>query len=162
MKKFFFFGLLMLLVISYLACGKTGPTDPVCTPVPVASDSAALFKFAGDSIKLTKDTHGLYYHIIDSGSSDPSNHPVFSSNITVTYVAKLMDHTTIDSAVNSNLGGAGLYKLIPAWQIAIPKIGVGGRIQIFAPSALAYGCTGYQTIPANAPLYFDVKLISFY
>lgn len=162
MKKFFFFGLSMLSILGYFACIKSGPTDPVCTPMPVASDSAALLQFAGDSIKLTKDVHGLYYHIIDSGKSDPLYHPVFSSNVTVTYVAKLMNHKTIDSADNTNLGGASLNKLIPAWQIALPKIGVGGRIQIFAPSALAYGCTGYQTIPANSPLYFDVKLISFY
>ena len=159
MKKLFLFSFLIISVIGYFSCGKSGPTDPACTAVPVASDSAALFKFAGDSIKLTKDVNGMYYHIIDSGSSD---HPVFSSTVTVTYVAKLMNDSTIDSASNSNLGGAGLYRLIPAWQIGLPKIGVGGRIQMFVPSALAYGCTGYQSVPANAPLYFDVKLISFY
>jgi FKBP-type peptidyl-prolyl cis-trans isomerase FkpA len=66
----------------------------------------------------------------------------------------------IDSASNSNLNGVGLYGLIPAWQIGLPKIGVGGEIIMLVPSALAYGCAGYPpVVPSNTPLYFDVKLL---
>jgi FKBP-type peptidyl-prolyl cis-trans isomerase FkpA len=45
------------------------------------------------------------------------------------------------------------------WQIGLPKIGVGGHIIMLVPSGFAYGCTGYGPVPANAPLYFDVRLL---
>jgi FKBP-type peptidyl-prolyl cis-trans isomerase FkpA len=70
-----------------------------------------------------------------------------------------MDNKVFDSASNTNLNGAGLYLTIPGWQIGLPKIGVGGHIELFIPSALAWGCTGYGPVPANAPVYFDVKLL---
>ena len=156
MKKLFLFVLSGIVVFSYFSCQKNTPDNPVCTNKPVTADSAALIKFAGDSIPLSHDSSGLYYHIIDSGNS---NKPVFSSNLTVNYTARLMDNKIFDSASNSNLNGAGLYLLIPGWQIGLPKIGAGGRIQLFIPSALAWGCTGYGPVPADAPVYFDVKLL---
>jgi FKBP-type peptidyl-prolyl cis-trans isomerase FkpA len=156
MKKLLLFVLSGIVVFSYFSCGKNSPDNPACTNNPVAADSAALIKFSGDSIPLTKDSTGLYYHIIDSGSDLK---PVFSSNITVNYVGRLMTNVVFDSASNTNLNGAGLYNLIPGWQIGMPKIGKGGRIQLFIPSALAWGCTGYGPVPANAPVYFDVTLL---
>jgi FKBP-type peptidyl-prolyl cis-trans isomerase FkpA len=156
MKKLLLFVLAGTAVFCYFSCAKASPDNPPCTSNPVTADSAALIKFAGDSIALTKDSTGLYYHIIDSGSALK---PIFSSNITVNYVGRLMNNIIFDSASNTNLNGAGLYNLIPGWQIGLPKIGKGGRIQLFIPSALAWGCTGYGPVPANAPVYFDVTLL---
>ena len=158
MKKPFLVFLIILSVFGYYACTKSSPDVPVCTNKTVTQDSAALFKFAGDSIPLTLDSSGMYYHIIDSGSS---LHPVFSSNITVTYVGRLMDNTIFDSASNTSLEGHALYTLIPGWQLGLPKIGVGGHIQLFIPSTYAWGCNGYApTIPADAPVFFDVRLLA--
>jgi FKBP-type peptidyl-prolyl cis-trans isomerase len=53
-----------------------------------------------------------------------------------------------------------LNQLIAGWQIGLPKIGVGGRIQLFIPSAYAWGCTGYGAIPADAPVFFDIELLA--
>jgi FKBP-type peptidyl-prolyl cis-trans isomerase FkpA len=159
MKKVFLFVLSGIVIFSYFSCQKSGPDAPSCTAVPPSGDSAKLIAFAGDSIPLTKDSTGLYYHIIDSGSG---NKPVFSSTITVNYVGRLMNNTIFDSASKTNLMGAGLYNLIPGWQIGMPKIAKGGHIQLFIPSALAWGCTGYGPVPANAPVYFDVELLEVY
>jgi FKBP-type peptidyl-prolyl cis-trans isomerase FkpA len=156
MKKLFLFILSAITVICYLSCAKSSPNVPACVNKLPSDDSAALVNFAGDSIPLTHDSSGLFYHIIDSGNA---NKPVFSSNITVNYVGRLMTNKVFDSASNTNLNGAGLYLLIPGWQIGMPKIGVGGHIQLFIPSALAWGCTGYGPVPGNAPVYFDVKLL---
>ena len=161
MKKMFLFVLICIAVVSYFACTKsTTPQQPSCTDKTPNQDSAAIIKYAGDSISLTRDTTGLYYHIIDSGSSTK---PIFESNLMVTYVARIIPSNIIfDSATNSNLGGAQLAGLIYGWQIGLPKIGVGGHIQLFIPSAYAWGCTGYGTIPPDAPVFFDVKLLSVY
>jgi FKBP-type peptidyl-prolyl cis-trans isomerase FkpA len=160
MKKVLLFVLAGIVIFSYFSCEKAGPSTPSCTSVAPSADSAKLIAFAGDSILLTKDSTGLYYHIIDSGSGE---RPVFSSTITVNYVGRLMNNTIFDSASHTNLMGAGLYNLIAGWQIGMPKIAKGGHIQLFIPSALAWGCTGNgSTVPANAPVFFDVELIDLY
>jgi FKBP-type peptidyl-prolyl cis-trans isomerase FkpA len=165
MKKIFVLILPVILVFGFVSCMKNTPVSstPSCTSKPVAADSAALIKFAGDSIPLTADTTGLYYHIIDSGNSTK---PTASSYLNVTYKAKLMDNFTFDSATNSYLSGATLSNLIAGWQIGLPKIGVGGHIQLFIPSALAWGCigvvnmqSGLVTVPPDAPVFFDVQLL---
>jgi FKBP-type peptidyl-prolyl cis-trans isomerase FkpA len=163
MKKLYLIILFAALVFTYLSCAKTTPATsaPPCTNKDVNADSATLISFAGDTIPLTHDSTGLYYHIIDSGNS---THPSSYSHLLVTYVAKLMNQHVFDSANSSNLGGAQLFNLIPGWQIGMPKIGVGGHIQLFIPSALAWGCTGIVNgnatlVPPDNPVYFDVKLL---
>jgi FKBP-type peptidyl-prolyl cis-trans isomerase FkpA len=52
-----------------------------------------------------------------------------------------------------------LNQLIKGWQIAVPKIGVGGEIKVLIPSSLGYGSAGAgSSIPGNSPLYFNIKL----
>jgi FKBP-type peptidyl-prolyl cis-trans isomerase FkpA len=156
MKKLFFVFVVVGIVV-FFGCNKSLPDTPACTNLSPFADSAALLKYAYDSsLHVTRDSTGLYYQILDSGNS---TRPIFSSNITVNYVGRLMSGVIFDSASNSNLNGAGLYRLITGWQIGMEKIGVGGHIIMLVPSDFAYGCTGYGPVPANAPLYFDVRLL---
>ncbi|HEY2649227.1 MAG TPA: FKBP-type peptidyl-prolyl cis-trans isomerase [Puia sp.] len=157
MKKMFFV-LVVVGIVIFFGCGKNLPDTPACTNLSPNADSSALLQYAHDSsIQVTRDSSGIFYRIIDSGNNLK---PIFSSNIRVNYVVRTMSGYIIDSASNSNLNGVGLYGLIPAWQIGLPKIGVGGEIIMLVPSALAYGCAGYPpVVPSNTPLYFDVKLL---
>ena len=158
MRKMVLVIITVIAVSTYFACSKSTPQTMSCTATPPDEDSAVLIKFAGDSIPLTRDTTGLYYHIIDSGSSFK---PISTNQLLVNYVARFIpSNQTFDSAVNSTLGGAPLNQLIAGWQIGLPKIGVGGRIQLFIPSAYAWGCTGYGSIPADAPVFFDIELLA--
>ncbi len=151
MKQVYFF-VIIIGFISFFGCGKSSPDNNACIAQPVSSDSAALIKFAGDSISLSWDSSGMYYHIVDSGSGPK---PVFSSTVTVNYVGRLIPSNVIfDSASNTNLNGSALYNLILGWRLGLPKIATGGRIQMFIPSALAWGCTGYGPVPANTPVFF--------
>jgi FKBP-type peptidyl-prolyl cis-trans isomerase FkpA len=164
MKKLFLLGLFCIAVFTYFSCAKTdNPQMPACTDVNPNVDSSTIIKFANDSfpnaVPLSRDSSGLYYHIIDPGSS--SSIPTFESNLMVTYIARFIPSNIIfDSATNSNLNGAQLGNLIYGWQIGLPKIGVGGHIQLFIPSAYAWGCAGYGTIPSDAPVFFDIKLLA--
>jgi FKBP-type peptidyl-prolyl cis-trans isomerase FkpA len=158
MKKLLLLVLSCVAIFAYFACSKSTPQATTCTATDPAADSSALIKFAGDTIPLTKDTTGLYYHIIDSGSGTK---PQFFNRLIVTYVARMIPtNATFDSATNSNLNNAQLGDLIEGWQIGLPKIGVGGHIQLFIPSAYAWGCTGDGPVPANTPVFFDVQLLA--
>ena len=91
------------------------------------------------------------YQIITAGNS---THPTVTNTVTVTYVGTLMDGKQFDAGTITY----ALNSLIQGWQIAVPKIGVGGEIKVLIPSSLGYGSSGSGPIPGNAPLYFDIKL----
>jgi len=157
MKKLFFLFVVAGMII-FFGCGKDVPDTAPCSNLSPFADSTSLLNFAHDSsFQVNRDSSGLYYQILDSGDG---THPIFSSNVNVTYVARLMTGAIFDSATNSNLNGYAVYRLIPGWQLGLPKIGVGGHIRLLVPSDYGYGCTGYPPfVPSNAPLYFDVKLL---
>jgi len=156
MKKLLFVFVIVGMMIVF-GCGKQVPDTNACTNKSIYADTSALLTYAKDSsIHVSWDSLGLYYQILDSGNN---NKPLFSSNITVNYVGRLMSGFLFDSASNTNLNGNGLYKLLNGWQYGLPKIGVGGHIILLIPSANGYGCTGYGPVPPDAPLYYDVKLL---
>jgi FKBP-type peptidyl-prolyl cis-trans isomerase FkpA len=136
-------------------------STPYCSPVPTDQDSADLLKFAHDHmIDVTKDPSGLYYQIVAGGWGQA---PKETSTIYVSYVGKRMDGTTFDSVGNSATTGWVLNTLLDGWQIGMTKITSGGHIKLLLPSALAYKCmgTGDGRVMPNAPVYYDVVLVSF-
>jgi len=160
-RKVLLFSIICVGIIAYLiGCSKSpSPGYYACSPLPPEKDSTALLEFAGkNGIVPTKDSTGLYFEIIDTGSGPP---PTLNSKIFVTYVGKLMNGATFDSLGNSANSGFILNQLILGWQIGLPKILKGGRIKLLVPSALAYGCSGSPDgrIPADTPLYFDITLV---
>ena len=155
MKKLIYV-FLCVSVICYFGCGKTAPDNPACTNISPFQDSTALIKYAADSIKTVWDSTGIYYQIIDSGTGA---RPSGGSYLTVNYVGRLMNNFIFDSASNTQLNGYTLNQLIKGWQIGLPKIRKGGHIKLLIPSYWAWGCNGYGSVPANAPVYFDVELL---
>ena len=151
------FGLIVICVavIGYIGCNKSTPQNNTCTNALPSSDSLALLTFADDSIIAVKDTTGLYYQIMDSGTGAK---PTVNSYLKVTYYGKLMNNTTFTSDSNSYLGNATLGTLIIGWQIGLQKIGKGGHIKLLIPSAYAWGCTGYGNVGPDQPVYFDIWL----
>jgi FKBP-type peptidyl-prolyl cis-trans isomerase len=50
--------------------------------------------------------------------------------------------------------------VIAGWKIGVPLIKEGGKIMLYIPSLLGYGCQGGgTTIPSNANLIFEVEII---
>jgi FKBP-type peptidyl-prolyl cis-trans isomerase FkpA len=154
MRKFGLF-VVCVAIIGYIGCNKSSPQNNTCTNALPASDSLALLKFADDSIQAVKDSTGLYYQIIDSGSNVRPN---INSYLEVTYFGKLMNNTTFASDSNSFLNNSRLGDLIIGWQIGLQKIGKGGHIKLLIPSAYAWGCSGNGNIGADQPVYFDIWL----
>jgi len=87
--------------------------------------------------------------------------PTVADVVTVHYEGKLLDGTVFDSSYARGAPATfPLGRLVPGWQIAIPKMGVGETIEIAIPSDLAYGPVGRGPIPPNATLVFKVELIA--
>lgn len=81
--------------------------------------------------------------------------------VTAHYIGWLTDGTVFDSSVKRGEPTQfSLNGVVVGWQRGIPGMKPGGIRRLYIPSDLAYGPGGRPGIPPNAPLIFEVKLIS--
>jgi FKBP-type peptidyl-prolyl cis-trans isomerase FkpA len=158
MKKILIVALLSFFTLCLVlpSCLKSNST-PTCSDKDPSEEYSTMQAYCfANSINYIADTTGLFYQILDPGT-DPK--PTFNSIISVTYIGKMLDGSTIDSTGSTPVR-LPLNQFIAAWQIGLQKIGKGGHIKMIAPSALCYGCYGKAPIvPPNTILYFDVTLV---
>lgn len=101
---------------------------------------------------------GLRWRYVEYAGSD--RHPTVADTVTVHYAGTFTDGATFDSSFDRGEPATfPLGRLIKAWQVAIPQMGVGDTIEIAAPADLAYGSKGKGPIPGGATLLFKVKLL---
>ena len=101
---------------------------------------------------------GLKWRFVEGDGSGP--HPTVDDAVTVHYAGTFIDGETFDSSFDRGEPATfPLGRLIKAWQLAIPQMGVGDTIEIAAPADLAYGPVGKGPIPGGATLLFKVQLI---
>lgn len=101
---------------------------------------------------------GLKWRYLEYAGSDEK--PSVEDTVTVHYAGTFIDGETFDSSFDRGEPATfPLGKLIKAWQVAIPRMGVGDTIEIAAPADLAYGPKGKGPIPGGATLLFKVELI---
>lgn len=109
---------------------------------------------------LRAESHptGLYYNILDIGGNV---NPNVTNTVEIRYKGTFLDGTVFDETQGQATAELSLTRVIRGWQIGVPLIGRGGKIELYIPSDLAYGRTGRGSIPANAVLYFEVELVDF-
>lgn len=102
---------------------------------------------------------GLKWRRIEGDGSGAR--PMVEDTVTVHYAGTLIDGTAFDSSFERGEPATfPLGALIPAWQLAIPQMGVGDTIELAAPATLAYGPVGKGPIPGGATLLFKVQLLA--
>lgn len=110
------------------------------------------------NINAKRHSSGLYFKIIESGSG---NYPTKYSTVDAYYKGYLTNGHIFDETSGESLQFS-LMQVIKGWQIGIPFIKEGGKIQLFIPSELGYGANAIGSIPANSVLIFDVELETVY
>ncbi len=145
--------LILPLLVLVSACGKKCDAEK-----QVNVDDATILQFlTSKNIQAQKHSSGVYYQILSAGSGNIT----YTANTTISakYTGRLLDGSVFDNGggqpISFKLGG-----VITGWQIGIPLIQKGGKIRLFIPSGLAYGCDGQGGIPKNAVLDFDVELVN--
>jgi len=102
--------------------------------------------------------NGLYI-VIDNPGNDVQ--PDLLSTIIIDYQGYLLNDEVFDTTLDSpDPATFPLAQLIEGWQIGLQSFGEGGEGMLFIPSNLAFGRNGSGDIPPNAPIAFDIQLIT--
>ena len=77
----------------------------------------------------------------------------------VHYTGKTINGKTFDSSRGGTAPAFRLRDLIPGWIIALQKMKVGDRWEIYIPAEQAYGRFSQPGIPGGSTLIFDIELL---
>jgi len=150
------------LIVGAAALGQ-GPEARPALPPDRSQDLAwmnaqqvALAERAAQSGWQSIDGGLLWRRVAGDGSGA---HPRPEDVVTVHYTGTFTDGAAFDSSEGGEPATFPLGRLIPAWKLAIPQMGVGDTIEIAAPASLAYGTKGKGPIPGGATLLFTVRLL---
>lgn len=98
------------------------------------------------------------YLVITNGSGEI---PAANDTVTANFRGTFIDGKEFDSSYSTGKPVTFPLSAIPiGWRAAMQKMPAGSHWKLFIPPELAYGESGYVTIPPNSTLIFDVDLVS--
>src|ERR1035437_1430825 len=124
----------------------------------IASETAKAF-FAQNKTKsgIIELPSGIQYKIMKEGTGA---FPLVTDKVTVHYKGTLLDGTVFDSSIDRGEPVTfPLNQVIKGWTEGMQKCKLGGKIQLFIPSELAYGDKATGPIPGGSALIFEVELL---
>jgi len=94
-----------------------------------------------------------------TGGDGTGGAPVLRDIVSVNYTGRFADGQVFDSNEGRAPATFPLGRLIRAWQIAIPYMGIGDTAEIVVPMEMGYGPAGGGPIPGGATLLFTIELL---
>ena len=79
--------------------------------------------------------------------------------VTAHYTGKTINGKTFDSSRGDVAPAFRLRDLIPGWIIAMQKMHVGDRWEVYIPAEQGYGKRSVPGIPGGSTLIFDIELL---
>ncbi len=111
------------------------------------------------SENITSLDKRVLYRVIQSGEGKVS--PTMSDVVSIHYRGALIDGSEFDSTLNSSYPEVfRVRELIEGMQIALQRMVVGDKWEIFIPYDVGYGDKGVDKILPFSTLIFEIKLIS--
>ena len=112
-----------------------------------------------DESEYEETASGLQYYDLEVGDGAS---PQPGQQVQVHYTGWLTDGTKFDSSIDRGIPipfPLGTGSVIPGWDEGISTMQVGGIRLLRIPPELAYGSQGNGTIPPDATLIFEVRLL---
>lgn len=104
-------------------------------------------------------SHGILYRVLQTGNGEGEVKP--RSVVTVHYRGTLINGREFDNSWTSNCPAAfRVNGLINGFQLALLRMHIGDRWQVFIPSDEGYGDRAMGNIPGGSTLIFEIELIS--
>lgn len=165
-KRFLFPGLALLLFAMLLPSCAKKDDGPESFFEAVMNDTQTIRSYLRAKNRdsgIVIHPSGVVYKVLEPGNGIDT----IRLTQTPTVIFKRMilgDDRIVESSQNlpTQFDGRKLKDHILGWQIGLRLITKGGHILLYIPSNLAFGKTGIPgTIPPNAILVCDVKLVDF-
>jgi peptidylprolyl isomerase len=133
----------------------------IIAALAVAAVLFIIFRGGGSAPGQVTTASGLKYIDEVVGTGD---NPRPGQNVTVHYTGTLENGTKFDSSVDRGQPypfRIGTGAVIKGWDEGVMTMKVGGKRRLMVPAKLGYGADGNPPrIPPNAPLIFEVELLS--
>lgn len=101
---------------------------------------------------------GIYYRVIASG--DPTGPtPNVRSIVTAHYTGSTIDGRQFDSTQGGVPLACRLCDLIDGWIIAMTRMHVGDKWEVYIPADMGYGKLSQPGIPGGSTLIFEIELV---
>ena len=101
---------------------------------------------------------GIYYRVIKSGNAKGIT-PERNSVVTVHYTGKTINGKKFDSSLGGVAPAFRLKDLIEGWIIALQKMHVGDKWELYIPAEKGYGKYSQPGIPGGSTLIFEIELL---
>lgn len=102
---------------------------------------------------------GIYYKVLAEGNQSGDT-PLERSIITAHYTGRLIDGRVFDGSRGGTPFAIRLSDLIQGWIIALKKMHVGDRWEVYIPADMGYGKRPLPGIPSASTLIFDIELLA--
>jgi FKBP-type peptidyl-prolyl cis-trans isomerase len=120
-----------------------------------AANTAWFEQVRAENPGVQQTPGGILYEIVDQGDPDVRTSGD-SGQVTVGYTLSLRDGEVMQRVDSI---GLALNRQLPALNEGLRLIGRGGRINLWIPAEQAYGTQGSGSIPPNAALKYEIRLI---
>ncbi len=101
---------------------------------------------------------GVYYRVIKSGDVEGRT-PDKNSVVTVHYTGRTINGKKFDSSLGGVAPAFRLRDLIDGWIIALQKMHVGDKWELYIPADKGYGKYSQPGIPGGSTLIFEIELL---
>ena len=101
---------------------------------------------------------GMCYRVLAEGKAD-GKHPTLRSIVTVHYTGRTIDGQQFDSSLGGVPLAIRLCDLIEGWIIAMQRMCVGDKWEVYIPAEMGYGKFSQPGIPGNSTLIFEIELL---
>lgn len=102
---------------------------------------------------------GVFYKVLSAGDANGCS-PSARSIVTVHYTGWTINGRKFDSSRGGCPLAMRLNELIDGWIVALQKMHVGDRWEVYIPAEMGYGKFSQPGIPGGSTLVFDIELIS--
>lgn len=103
---------------------------------------------------------GVCYKVLKNGKTDGPT-PNRNSVVTVHYTGRTINGKKFDSSRGGTPPAMRLRDLIPGWIIALTKMHVGDKWEVYIPAEQGYGRFAQPGIPGGSTLIFEIELLGF-
>ncbi len=101
---------------------------------------------------------GVYYKVLSEGNPN-SPQPTVRSIVTVHYTGWTINGKKFDSSRGGVPLACRLNELIEGWIVAVQKMHIGDKWEIYIPSEMGYGKFSQPGIPGGSTLVFEIELL---